>query len=75
MCSADGWLQMVHRAGKPIWGKPFGQCIRLQECAIDFLRTGRQDAVKAYHVGLLILLWIEYLRVPPRTNQLLLIRQ
>ncbi|CDX17634.1 conserved hypothetical protein [Mesorhizobium plurifarium] len=53
--SADLALELVHRAGKAVGGQPLRQRIRLDECAVDLLRLGRQNAVQldgARHISI-----------------------
>jgi hypothetical protein len=44
--AADFGLQVMNFAGKPVWGKPFGHRVSIQERPINFLRWCTEDAVK-----------------------------
>src|SRR6185369_12393719 len=49
--AADFGLEMMDLAGKPVWRKPFGHCVSVQERTIDFLRSRVEHAVKPDSVG------------------------
>src|SRR4051812_26577566 len=42
---------MMDRASKAVRWKPLGECVRLQECAIDLFRAGRQNPMQVYGTG------------------------
>src|SRR5258708_4536203 len=44
--AADLGGQVVNLAGEPVWGKPFGHGVGIQERSIDFLRRCAEHAVK-----------------------------
>ena len=49
--AANFRLQMMHGAGKAVGRESFGERVRLEERAINFLWPGRQNAVQAHGVG------------------------
>src|ERR1700719_84647 len=58
IAAADLRIELMHRAGEAVGRKPFGQCIRLEERAIDLIWPSGQHAVQMNRIGHdVLLLW------------------
>src|ERR1700687_5255071 len=51
IAAANLRIEFMHRAGEAVGWKPFGQCIRLEERAIDLIWPSGQHAVQMNRIG------------------------
>ena len=51
IAAADLRIELMHRAGEAVGWKPFGQCVRLEERAIDLIWPSGQHAVQMNRIG------------------------